>query len=386
MFSQSYPVIVLGAGPAGLSVAHELTRRGLPCLILEKGSQAGESFAHYPKHIWFGPWLNNTLPGSQVGWTWLARRSSQPAYAWYLSEYARHKDLPIRFETYVSKVVKQGDRYRLETNAGSLTCDYLINATGYFSKPYVPNVAGMLESAIPFLHSAQYREADDARRFLGRESGRVLVVGQGLSAGETMCQLAREGFQVGLSHRGPLRLGPSPTVEALLSPLAWIREQLAVRLGWRLNSNPPMAGGESRRLLRSGIVKTFPTIDSFDKTEVVFSNGRRETFDLVVFCTGYRYAQDHLAEILGHRPPELRDGVESTISPGLFFLGLDQQRSFRSRFLRGIRSDAVYLGALLAARLAGLSARNGPEERSGGKDLVVDLDLSPQALSLSKSR
>lgn len=357
MRTEHVPTIILGAGPAGLSLGYEMLRMGMSCLILEKGDRAGESFAHYPKQIWFGPWLNNTLPGSGVPWHWLLRRTTQPAYSWYLGEYARRNVLPIRFQAEVQRVCRSGNRFVVKTRDGSvLSCDALVNATGYFSKPYLPTVPGLEGSNLPYLHSAHYREAEDARRLLGRDIGKVLVVGQGLSAGETMCELAREGFDVALSHRGALKIGPSVLLESLLSPLMWIREQLAVKLGWRLNSNPPMAGGQSRRLIEQGEVRTFPTMAEVEDKTVVFADGRREAFDLIVFCTGYRYAQDHLVELLGAQPPELKAGVESRLVPGLFFLGLDQQRSFRSRFLRGIRSDAEYLAQHLRRHLVGVDS------------------------------
>ena len=34
-------IAVLGAGPAGLTAAYELTRHGHPCVVLEQGSQVG---------------------------------------------------------------------------------------------------------------------------------------------------------------------------------------------------------------------------------------------------------------------------------------------------------------------------------------------------------
>jgi hypothetical protein len=43
--------------------------------------------------------------------------------------------------------------------------------------------------------------------------------------------------------------------------------------------------------------------------------------------------------------------MESTEAPGLFFLGLDGLRNFQSRFIRGIRRDAVALADRLAERL-----------------------------------
>lgn len=37
----SYPVVIIGAGPAGLAAGYELTRQGVPCLLLEKSGHIG---------------------------------------------------------------------------------------------------------------------------------------------------------------------------------------------------------------------------------------------------------------------------------------------------------------------------------------------------------
>lgn len=341
------PILILGAGPAGLTLAHELTCQGRACRVLEKGSRAGESFAHYPRKIWFGPWFNNTLPGTPVPWSWWPRRATQPDYAAYLEGYATQHLLPIEYGVTVDQVSRVGGRFLLQTSQGEWSCNVLVNATGYFSRPYQPQVPGLSESGIPYLHSRDYRDSADARALLGGRTGKVLVVGQGLSAGETMCDLVRDGFQVSLSHKGPLVIGPSVLTETLLSPFTWLRERLAVRFGWRLNSSPPMAGGQSRELLSCGRVPTYPPILRVKDGELQFQDGRHERFDAVLFCTGYRYAAGHLGDLLGGEVPRLKDGVECATVPGLFFLGLDQQRSFRSRFLRGLREDAEYLAERL---------------------------------------
>ena len=42
--------------------------------------------------------------------------------------------------------------------------------------------------------------------------------------------------------------------------------------------------------------------------------------------------------------------MESTLVPDLFFLGVDQQRTYRSRFLRGIVEDSRLVAELVARR------------------------------------
>ncbi|MBX3172365.1 MAG: NAD(P)-binding domain-containing protein [Candidatus Eremiobacteraeota bacterium] len=369
-------ILILGAGPAGLSIGYELARRNLDFLILEKGKVAGESFAHYPQNIFFGPWVNNTLPGSRVAWNWLLRRSTQPAYTWYLQEYARRQQLPIQYGCRVEKVERDREGYLVTTNQGVHHCQLLVNCTGYFSTPNRPHYPGQDDSPIPTMHTSQYRHIDDLRRCLRRSSGRVLVVGAGLSAGEMVAELRKNGFEVALSHRGKLVFGPSPLTEALLSPFSWLAERAALALGLRLNSNPPMAGGETRRLIDSGEVPVFPAIEHFSGPFIRFVNGREERFDGVVWATGYRYTLGHLSAILPEGEVQLLE-MESLVSPGLFFLGLDQQRSYRSRFLRGIRSDARRLAQILDERLA-LRLPPPPLEEK-----LFDLDALPDLVTAS---
>ena len=41
MNTQDYPVVIVGAGPAGLTAAYELTQRGVKPLVLEASPQVG---------------------------------------------------------------------------------------------------------------------------------------------------------------------------------------------------------------------------------------------------------------------------------------------------------------------------------------------------------
>jgi len=368
-------IVVLGAGPAGLSIGYELSRRDIDYIILEKGGVAGESFSHYPKHIFFGPWRNNTLPGSRVGWAWKLRRATQPAYTWYLGEYARHNQLPIQFQCTVLEVDREDQGFRVLTDQGAISCQLVINCTGYFSTPNIPKHEGQATTSVARMHSADYRQASDLQHYLGREGGRVLVVGAGLTAGESVADLHRHGYNVALSHRGRLVFGPSPWMEALQSPVQWVLERAAIALDIRLNSNPPMAGGESRHLIESGQVPVYPAISHFESDAVVFVDGQRRSLDAVLFATGYRYTVAHLAALLPEGPLELRH-MESLPVPGLFFLGLDQQRTYRSRFLRGIRADARALGRLLEQRLARLPVLPPAPE------FEVDLERLPQLVTV----
>ena len=365
MAAPNFPVIIIGAGPAGLSVAYELIRRGVEPLVLEKGPCSGASFAQFPKNIFFGPWLNNLLPGSGIDWAWLLRRSTQPAYTKYLQDYAHQNRLQVRTGVEVSELSHDGSQFYLQTSDGPMSSALVVNCSGYFSRPFTPDYPGLSDSHIPCMHVSAYREPQSVIERLQRRAGRILIVGKRLSAGETMVELHNAGFQVCLSHRGKLRFGPSQFQEALLSPLNWLAERIAVTLRLRKDSYPEMAGGESRRLVESGQVKTFPDIASFQEDRVHFVDGQDQRFDLIIFATGYRPAINHLAPLLDPDLPLKLRNMESTLVSGLFFLGVDQQRTYRSRFLRGIVEDSRYLAELVARRALrlGSARRDATGER-----------------------
>jgi putative flavoprotein involved in K+ transport len=115
-----------------------------------------------------------------------------------------------------------------------------------------------------------------------------------------------------------------------------------------------MPGGRVRKLIESGAIQCFPAIRRFEQRAVAFENGQTAAPDIVIFATGFAPALKHLATLHLQSCSEtgvpLTRNMESVSEPGLFFLGFEMLRNFRSRFLRGIRKDAVVLAEIIAAR------------------------------------
>ena len=183
-----------------------------------------------------------------------------------------------------------------------------------------------------------------------------------------MVELVESGCSVALSHRGRMSFGSGPAgwwVFFRIHP--WL-EALKLKLqGPRARGvEIRMQGGKTRRLIQSGAVRTFPEITAFERQTVVFRNGDRLAPDAVVYATGFRPSLGHLASLelsLNEHTglPEIQD-MESRKVPGLFFLGLEGLRNFQSRFIRGIRNDAVVLANQLHGRLCHVSTSGKPVE------------------------
>ena len=365
-------VLILGAGPAGLVMGRELSRRAIPYLILEKEQMVGSTFVRMTDSTTFGPWLNNTLPGAPVSLAQKLARTTRADYARYLQEYAAGNELRILFGVKVQAVHEEQGRFLVSCEHGeSYRAQYLINATGIFSKPNLPQYEG--ECAIPSIHSAAYRWPYTVEELTGKKWARVLIVGSRLSAGEILEELYEAGHELQLSHREPISTWPSPLEEALLSPLSYVWEEISLRLGLQRPSNlrPKLRRGRQWSLLTSGKVRTRPDIARLAGDSVVFRDGQTARYDLIIYATGYRPALDHLAPLLGSSTPWL-SGLETVEIPNLFFLGLPGSRSFRSEFLRGIREDAPYLANLLAARRTPpvRASRSGPRTLPGPAPLA----------------
>src|SRR5689334_12342153 len=90
------PVIVIGAGQAGLSVGYHLSRKGVPFLILDAGARIGDSWrTRWDSLRLFTPARFDGLDGMPFP----APAGSFPSkdqMADYLAHYARRFGLPVR--------------------------------------------------------------------------------------------------------------------------------------------------------------------------------------------------------------------------------------------------------------------------------------------------
>ena len=113
-----------------------------------------------------------------------------------------------------------------------------------------------------------------------------------------------------------------------------------------------MDGGEPKRLIKEGQVRLMPAIQRISQNQVFFADGSEHHADCVIFATGYAPSLGYLEPVLQSPKTEPEHPYNPpTCPPGLYYLGLDNLRNFRSRYLRGIRSDAVELAALIARKV-----------------------------------
>ncbi|WP_405997195.1 flavin-containing monooxygenase [Streptomyces sp. NBC_00829] len=178
---QHLRVVVVGAGFGGLAAAHALKHQGEDFAVLEREQEVG------------GVWRDNTYPGCACDIPsnlyslsfapnprWTRAFSPQSEIRDYLHRVARkHRLLPhIRFGCRLLEAAwdDTAQRWRIETSAGPLTADVLIDGSGPIAEPSLPQLPGLDGFAGEVFHSARWNHDLD---LAGRT---VVVVGTGASA------------------------------------------------------------------------------------------------------------------------------------------------------------------------------------------------------------
>jgi len=348
----SDPVIIIGAGPAGLAAAETLAKRNVDYVILEKGSAVASALRRVdPEMRLLSPKGLSLMPD-------MSPEPDTPTYLPFsvlvheLERYQQQHELKVRFDCTVLSIRKEARGFAVRYRAGDgeqheLRGSHVINATGIISQPRLPDNF--------HLEPCHWRHSIDVRTEHLANSRRLLVVGGGASAAEVFenwLRVRREGDRAWLSLRSKLHAIPHWFFGIDVHYFAWLPEQIPTRLfGWRAGRlTEPMTGRAVVRAIREGLIKRMPGVRSYKDGVVEFVNGEQIEPDLIVFATGFSYAVEHLKEVVDLDPdgrPLVRN-CESTRTPGVFLLGYRFGRTFASPYLRGIARDAKFVAERIA--------------------------------------
>jgi putative flavoprotein involved in K+ transport len=180
---EHFPVIIVGAGQAGLSMSYCLAQREIKHLVLEN---------HRIAHAWRSQrWDSFCLvtPNWQCRLPGHAYAGSDPdgfmlkdAIVDYVEAYAARIAAPLREGVEVQRVTRGQRGFLLETSAGKFSADQVVMASGGYHRAKVPPLAAALDSDILQIDPTSYRSP------AALPDGAVLVVGTGQSG----CQIAED--------------------------------------------------------------------------------------------------------------------------------------------------------------------------------------------------
>ncbi len=186
-------LVIVGAGPSGLSCAIEGSRAGLTAVVIDKGGIA-DAIRRFPTNlVWFS--TPEMLEIGDVPFLISTVRPTRVDTLNYYIRVVRQYGLDVRTHEEVSDIRKMtGAGFEAVTAGGTIHRGVsVVIATGYFDHPAHLGVPG--ENLPHVLHYY-----DEAYRYAGCD---VVVVGGRNSAVEAALDLYRHGARVTLVHRGP---------------------------------------------------------------------------------------------------------------------------------------------------------------------------------------
>jgi cation diffusion facilitator CzcD-associated flavoprotein CzcO len=258
-----HEVAVVGGGFSGIGTAIKLDRAGMrDWVMLEAGDGVG------------GAWHWNTYPGIGVDIPSFSYQFSFEQRADWSRVYAPGDELKayaehcvesyglrsrIRLGARVTSATFDAERHlwRLTVADGpDVTARFLVGATGVFTQPKPPDIAGLDSFAGTVMHTARWDHSQDLR---GR---RVAVIGTGASAVQVIPSIAPEVEKLVVLQRTPIWCLPKP--DARLGP--------GVR---RLLERIPGAQAAVRVLSQTFVELNFPLPAQFHGVVPIASGGER---------------------------------------------------------------------------------------------------------------
>lgn len=183
-------IIVVGAGPSGLSVAIEAQKNGLNCLVIEKGGVVN-SIQNFPAEMTFFS-TPDLLEIGNIPFTSAHMRPTRAEGLEYYTRVASFHQLNCNFFESVSAVIKSESYFTIETSRGSYQTKNVVLATGYFDHPNYLNIPGENLPKVSHYYKEPY----------ALYKQKVMVVGAKNSAAIAALELYRHGAIVTLVHRG----------------------------------------------------------------------------------------------------------------------------------------------------------------------------------------
>ncbi len=348
MTNSEINTIIIGAGPAGLAVGACLRRAGIPFVILEQNDKVGSAwYGHYDRLHLHTDKGNSKLPYHSFDKD-VPRYPSRLQVIDYLEGYAEKFQLEPKFGRRVVRAEQVNGGWLVETENGRYQSQNLVVASGYTRERHIPDWPGKGQFQGNTLHSTDYKNGE---QFKGK---RVLVVGFGNSGGEIAIDLWEHGAEPSIAVRSAVNVIPRELLGIPILAIGIVQNNLPARLAdlltapilrlvigdlsrYGLSKLPygpatqiekdkriPLIDVGTIKLIKEGQVAVYPGIESFTKTGVVFANGKRQDFEVVVLATGYYPKVDAFlrggSAVLDEHGTPLESGRSGPIT-GLYFCG-----------------------------------------------------------------
>ncbi|MEM7462304.1 MAG: NAD(P)-binding domain-containing protein [Pseudomonadota bacterium] len=297
----THPIIVVGAGPAGIGIGALLARCAIPTLILERG-RVGESMLRWPRETrfispsftgnFFGAVdLNAITPLSSPAFGLQAEHPLGRQYVKYLNDVASAYQLQIDENVEVVDVDFNADgTILLSTNEGALSCRVLIWAGGEFQyQKKIPNTIRVNNS------------------YKTLPKGHHVIIGGAESGMETAYNLVKQGSTVSI-------IDPNALWQTRVSDSSY--------------GLSPYTFSRVRYLKKSGKCEFIAEAAEYiSENEVRTQNRKFELDHPAIDATGFDIAQGLAGGLFDFSKgyPELSENDESTLHRNVYLVGPNVQ-------------------------------------------------------------
>ncbi|MEM6318262.1 MAG: NAD(P)/FAD-dependent oxidoreductase [Bacteroidota bacterium] len=354
MTTTTTPILIIGAGPAGLGIAGQLRKAGLDFEVLEQSDKVGVSWHnHYDRlHLHTVKQLSHLphLPFPEDYPLYVPRAQ----VATYFENYAEHFNIQPHFNQTVVSVKKENGNWVTTTKEeATFHSEKVIVATGVNRVPNIPSWPGQKDFVGTILHAREYKNAQPFR------NKKVLVVGMGNTGAELALDLSENDCETYLSVRGPVSIVPRDlngrpvqltSIQLAKIPFGigdWLGNFIrGIYLGnlskyglqtpklspakqLKVTGKTPVVDIGTVNQIKAGKIKVMPAIERFESNGVLFKNGKKVEIDAVILATGYRAkVEDFLEDAAGliNQDNLPKSAICQGQHKGLYFIGFDNYK------------------------------------------------------------
>jgi dimethylaniline monooxygenase (N-oxide forming) len=390
-------VAVIGSGPSGLAAAKSFVEAGIEPVVFDSAPDIGGMWGAPGRGAWSSYARTNLSKFSCTfsDYSWPQRTDIFPMRRTvidYLRGYVEEFRLQryLRLSTTVEGVEAAGPHLWNVTTVHegvreTRAFDWVVVASGVFSRPFVPEFDGLPAFQGKIYHAADcYSEEVNRENFAGKK---VLIIGAAFSGTEIAGQIVDFATEVTVGLRNPMWFVPrwvkpwpdaplfpadlvfytrEPGNPLMTRPRAYLRElggdpgtvcpdlafdniNTAAMTVVTSDDFLALVGASRIKVKRS---KAF----AFDDKGVIYSDGTRADLDAVVMCTGYSSSLPFLSQdILDTIEFDPRDQLQPVLLhhqvfhpklPGLAFVGYYRGPYFpimelQGRWVAGIASGEI---------------------------------------------
>lgn len=334
-----YDVIVIGGGQSGLASAYYLRRHKLNYLILDSQPQCGGAW----NNVWesltlFSPAEHSSLPG----WPMPASENRFPLRTEvidYLCRYEQRYGIPVKRPVKVDCVTKENGFFSMETDKGAYSAKTIIAATGTHGRPLIPDVPGRAAFNGIQLHSSEYK---NPQPYTGTK---VLVVGEGNSGAQLVAELSKVATVKWATRNEPQFL-PDHVDGYYLFNVASARYH-AEKEGKPFDAQQYSLGNivmvpAVKKARERGELRSSGSFSTMYEGGVIWNTGKKEAFDVIIWCTGFGYDTGFLEDITEIDSKGTVPSVESRSlqAEGLWLVGYGNWTGYAAATLIGVNRNA----------------------------------------------